>query len=212
MLTEVKQHGDFSSAAANMDLDCWFKACGIANDAFSQIQEDGEQGLRKAFDILIGCHDDWRICCHEAGHAIVAIKLDIPLEKITRGEGTKGEVEPIHDPNDNCDQKQWAKYQLFYAAGAAAERIVFGTEDRIFDYLVDPLEGDKQQHKRLESRERPNAFETDIEKTVSFLGGKEAKQIIYRVATLLKERRNTDGREGQITQEEVAEITGDKLW
>lgn len=212
MWTEVNQHGDFSSAAANMDLDDRFKAFGIIDETLNQIQEGGEQRLRKAFDILIGWHDDWRICCHEAGHAVVAIKLQIPLEQITRGEGTNGEVEPIHDPSDNCDQKTRARYQLFYAAGAAAERIVFGTERRTFDELVDPLEGDRKQHERLESQERQNAFGIDVEEAIACFGGEDGKKFIERVAALLKERRDKDGRKGQITQEEVAEIIGDKLW
>ncbi|WP_199169866.1 hypothetical protein [Rhodopirellula bahusiensis] len=212
MWTEVKQHGDLSSAATNMDLDRYFKACGTIRKAYSQNKKSGETGLRRILDTLLGCHDDWRICCHEAGHAVVAVKLRIPVNKITRGEGTFGEVQPIHDASDNCDQKSLVRYQLFYAAGAAAERIVFGTEKRTFDELVDPLEGDRQQHEQLESHERLNAFGIDIEETIACFGGEDGKKIIERVAALLKERRDKDGRKGQITQEEVAEIIGDKLW
>ncbi len=209
---EMQMHGDIADAAAKMDLSDYFRASGNIRDVFNCHQESGERGLRKLLDTLLGCYDDWRICVHEAGHAIVAARLRIPLEKIARGGGTSGQVEPIHDPVDTSDQNKRADYQVFYAAGAAAERIVFSTETRRFDRLVDPLQNDKWQHERLKSQERTNAFKTDIEQAVACLGGVVGRTIIERVASLLKERRDEDGSVGHITQDEVADIAGIKLW
>jgi hypothetical protein len=208
---EVEQHGGLANAAEFIDLQDRFGACGRVHKGLIQSNETGEQALRKVLDTLIGHHDDWRICCHEAGHAIVAVKLAIMLERIARGEGTKGVVEPFHDPDCN-EPHDRASFQLFYAGGAASERLVFGTEARTFDYIADPLEDDKKKHRGLECRGRPNAFEADVDEAMLLLGGDKAKKTIEEVANLLGQRRDEDGKEGTITQEEVANFTGDTLW
>jgi hypothetical protein len=209
---EVKQHPDLSSAAASIGLQGYLKACESISGTFNQIQQCGLEGLRAVLDTLLGIHDDWRICCHEAGHAIAATKLKIPLDKITRGEGTAGEVQPTHDADDFYEKQIWADYQIFYAAGAAAERIVFGSEKRMFDEIVDPFRDDKEIHSKLELQGRENLFETDIVRAISCLGNLNGKKAIEGVAALLKQRRDQDGKVGEITQEEAAEIFGDRQW
>ena len=93
--------------------------------------------------------EQWQITCHEAGHAIVAVRHRILFDYVERGEGEHGLVKLTIDPlgpNNGLDESQLLQYQEFYAGGAAAERLLFNT-DR--DYA---LRVDKCCHNKLEQQ------------------------------------------------------------
>lgn len=207
---EINRHRHCAGGSTELDLQSRFGTSGSVRSGIIGREDIGKQAESKVLDLLIGRYDDWRICCHEVGHAIVAVTLRIPLVKISRGEGTRGCVEPIHSAEDTIKDK--AKFQLFLAAGAAAERIVFGTEERTFGYIVAPLESDIIQHQKLDYRKRPHGFEADICCAMRLLecGGGTGK--VSEIARLLRKKRDDDGTEGAMTQEEVAQMIGIKLY
>ena len=74
--------------------------------------------------------ETWRIACHEAGHAVVGVRHKIPIEFIEIGEGENGEVSfsfsPIDRPTGKPSLTEISQWQQAYAAGAAAEQLLFG--------------------------------------------------------------------------------------
>jgi len=65
---------------------------------------------------------------HEAGHAVAACLLKIRFmeTKIIYDAGVDPVINPIDNPIDVTNEER-IKYHIFYAAGAAAEDVVFGT-------------------------------------------------------------------------------------
>jgi hypothetical protein len=74
------------------------------------------------------CDDDWRIAVHESGHAIAGVRND-SLDFVRVGSNELGEVRWIKNPLDSKDEEftldELRYWQTIYAAGAAAEHIVF---------------------------------------------------------------------------------------
>jgi hypothetical protein len=107
--------------------------------------------------------DEWKIACHEAGHAIVAVRHRIAFTSAEVGPSDHGMVAPALNPVDD-EEHEWSedavnRYQQFYAAGAAAERLLFNDERK------QALKLDKNCHERIERRRlQPRAcgFEDDI--------------------------------------------------
>jgi len=73
--------------------------------------------------------DDWRIAIHESGHAIVAVRHDCIFEHVAIGPNEFGEVRwansPLNDPGGGYTREKLWKWQTAFAAGAAAEHVVF---------------------------------------------------------------------------------------
>jgi len=80
---------------------------------------------------LVSLHsdDDWRIAVHEAGHAVFAVKNDLIFTYVDIGPNEHGEIDVIGSPLDDNEQElmrdQLLCWQAFYAAGAAAEHVLF---------------------------------------------------------------------------------------
>jgi hypothetical protein len=133
------------------------------------------------------CDEGWKIACHEAGHTIVAVLHEIPFDKVLRGDGEEGEVEvgvnPIDDEEIGLSNEQLKQWQEFYAAGAAAERAIFGEERR---YAANR---DMCHHGKLESRlpaNRDLGFEDDVRTVLVQMDA----SVIRDVAGQLRVRRS----------------------
>lgn|GEM_PF-6185344 len=98
--------------------------------------------------------EEWQITCHEAGHAVVGVRHQIPFWQVERGEREHGEVPigvgPIVNPDRNWTEDEISRWQQFYAAGAAAEQLLFGT------YREYAACRDRHFHDILERRWRAN--------------------------------------------------------
>jgi len=75
--------------------------------------------------------DRWRVAVHEAGHAIVAVKLGLELEHVHLAEDSNAGETCLRgfasDLESNHPRRDEDLMRRFYAAGAAAESVVFGT-------------------------------------------------------------------------------------
>lgn len=68
---------------------------------------------------------DWRVSCHEAGHAIVLVGLGLAIRLVRTGADAV--TEWVDDPFDPArTQQEILACLTAHAAGAAAEEIVFG--------------------------------------------------------------------------------------
>ena len=140
----------------------------------------------------------WQITCHEAGHAVAAVRLDTPFTHVERGEGEHAEVHPGNNPV-NTPETMWtggevSRWQQFYAAGTAAEIVLFG------DYRSYGSRKDRSLHELLEMRWRPsrsNGWKQDIQSVIEILDG----GAVVRVAKQLDERRT-------LSEEEVYQLLG----
>jgi hypothetical protein len=122
----------------------------------------------------------WRITRHEAGHAVVAVALKIPFTYVERGDGEfglteVGENNPIDDSNGNWTEEDISRWQQFYAAGAAAERLLYG---RYRHYAASK---DKAYHEKLEKRwrrvGRRNGWKRDIASAMQFLDSESIERV-----------------------------------
>jgi len=78
----------------------------------------------------------WQITCHEAGHAVVAVRFVFNFHYVERGEGEHGKMEPCGCPL-NHRELNWpltaiSQWQQWYAAGVAAEWLLFGKDSAIW--------------------------------------------------------------------------------
>jgi hypothetical protein len=145
--------------------------------------------------------DAWRISCHEAGHAIVAVRLLLPFDSVERGLGDQGFVDgsnPIDDDEDQCWPNDCLrKYQCFYAAGAAAEKL-------LFELWREPaLRVDRKHHALIEQRlnqHRTSGFDEDIQAAARLLKACEVESVAKQLAQKRK-----------LTFAEVAELIGCQL-
>jgi hypothetical protein len=142
--------------------------------------------------------EHWKISCHEAGHAIVGVRLELPLERVLRGEGEKGEVEPainpIEEPDGDWTPEQISQWRQFYAAGAAAEILLFGR------YREYGSRDDRDTHDFLEETWQPNrthGWDRDIQAALDILD----RHSIENVARELDRR-------GELSEDQVRELLG----
>jgi hypothetical protein len=140
--------------------------------------------------------EEWQITCHEAGHAVMAVRLEMSFVRAARGPGEFGEVEvgitPLDDPNRACSQEEIVKWRLFYAGGAAAEVVCFGK------YRTYAASRDRALHERLEKLAaggRVDGWNQDIESAVKLLD----REAIAKVATNL-------ARHGQLSEEQIYDL------
>jgi hypothetical protein len=140
----------------------------------------------------------WQITCHEAGHAVGAVRLQIPFSHIERGDGEHGEVAvgvgPIENPNRNRTQDEISRWQQFYAAGAAGEQVLFGC------YREYASRRDRYLHEVLEKRWCPNrsgGWDQDIQFAMKVLD----RESIEKVAQKLDQHK-------KLTDEQVCELLG----
>jgi hypothetical protein len=142
------------------------------------------------------CDDDWKITCHEAGHAIVAVLHEITFDSVHRGDGEDNEVEvnssPLDDENDDWTDDTLRQWQQFCAAGAAAERLLFQNERQ------HAIGRDKFLHEKLEqrlNRHRADGFDEDVRAAMRLLD----PCLIDNVAKELATKR-------KLTYDEVANL------
>jgi hypothetical protein len=136
--------------------------------------------------------EDWKINCHEAGHAIVAVRHEITFDCVKRADGEKDEVFVAPNPVDDneCEWCEWSDAELmrvqeYYAAGAAAERIMF-QEERQHASREDRCNHDKLE--RQLNRQREFGFEEDVQGAMRLLD----RCSIEKVAARLQEKRTLD--------------------
>jgi hypothetical protein len=88
----------------------------------------------------------------------VALQYDFPFEYV-EGDGDNAEVKvecrPLADPTRVWPERQIQRWQQSYAAGAAAETFVFGT-DRPYGCPRDAEHHDKLENLRQSCRDEPN--------------------------------------------------------
>jgi hypothetical protein len=139
---------------------------------------------------VISDKEAWQIACHEAAHAVIAVHHRFDLENVEMIDEENAITRPLGGPIEDL-HKVWVveevrKWQEFYAAGIAAERLLFG-EDRGHGWEVD-----KELHDKLErrySRTHINAWEADIENTMKLLDCES----VEKVAKELQLTRKLDG-------------------
>jgi hypothetical protein len=140
----------------------------------------------------------WQITCHEAGHAVAAVFLEVMFECVERGDGDFGQVPvgvgPLDNPLRSWTEDEVSCWQRFYAAGAAAEKLLFAA------YRPYACRVDQSLHNKLEklrSTQRNDGWEQDVEAAVAILD----QQSIEKVACELDHER-------KLTAEQVYEILG----
>ena len=137
-----------------------------------------------------------RVAYHEAGHAVAAVRLNIPFMHVVVNGDTSSEVEVSVTPLDNEDglqsSEEMRRWQQFYAAGAASEQLLFGY------YLPPASSRDRREHDEYEKRShapRVDGWYQDIAATVAVLD----RESVKLVARELKER-------GRLEEDQVYEI------
>jgi hypothetical protein len=161
-----------------------------------------QMGLSQTGRITL--EEDWKITCHEAGHAVVGIHCKIPVDYVIRGQGEEGRVDtgvgPIENPDKPRSQDDIAHWQLFYAAGAAAEVLLFD------GYREEAASRDRLNHSKLEKRrhnERHNGWVQDIQEAVKILDCES----VLKITQALHQARELNGV-AKLRGIEVCEILG----
>ena len=151
-----------------------------------------------ATDIPDRCEIEWPSLCHEAGHVIVAIKVNIAFEHVEIRKGGCGEVDialgPLDCAPDECTNEEIRRWQQFYAAGAAAETLLCG------DYRAYASRKDRELHARLQSRflqGRSTGWEMDVERVIHLLN----RDTVEMVANALAKHR-------KLSEDQVYELLG----
>jgi len=145
--------------------------------------------------------EQWQITCHEAGHAVVGARRQIPFLRVERGDGEYGEVPvgvgPIENPDGSWTEDEISRWQQFFAAGAAAEQLLFGT------YREYASRRDRSFHDVLERRWRANrcsGWDQDIQSAMELLDCESVEKVA----------RELD-RHGKLSDEQVYELLGCQL-
>jgi hypothetical protein len=136
---------------------------------------------------IITPEEAWAITCHESGHAVVGVQFNLLIDYIERGEGEHGIVEacygPISQPEDHWESTEIRHWQLFYAAGAAAEELLFGSH-RDYGAVLD-----KRFHKILQDRFQTPGWEKDVQGAKVLL----SQESIKRIAVVLDKEKRLSG-------------------
>jgi hypothetical protein len=147
---------------------------------------------------LLTTKEAWQITCHEAGHAVAAVRLKVRFFYVERGTSEQGKVEfgvaPIENPNRKRSEEEISRWQQFYAAGAAAERLLFG------HYREYASSSDQRNHAKFEKQYRIgrlNGWDQDIQSVMNVLDC----GAIEIVAKELDQQR-------KLTEEQVYELLG----
>jgi hypothetical protein len=131
----------------------------------------------------------WTITCHEAGHCVVGVHHRITMWKAERGSGGHGQVShgasPLDDPDRGWPEDEIARWQQFFAGGAAAEKLLRGS------YREYGCISDRRDHAGLEKlrRYRPNGWDVDIKSAMALLD----LESIEKIAKLLDEYGTMSG-------------------
>jgi hypothetical protein len=140
----------------------------------------------------------WQITCHEAGHAIVGVRLQIPFLHVERGDGEQGEVEvgacPYECPDGDWTQDEISRWQTFYAGGAAAEKLMFDSHREYGSRR------DEFLHSELEKRRLPvrsDGWDRDIQSAMALID----RESVQKVASELDRRK-------KLTEEQAYELLG----
>jgi hypothetical protein len=147
---------------------------------------------------------EWRVLYHEAAHAVMAVHHELCFQfvevlGIDNGQ-TEPAANPIADPDHDWPEDDIAKWQLFYAAGAAAEMQLFGS------YRKRGTREDRRLHDELESwREegRDGGWEQDIQAAGRVLNIEYVKTVANEL-----HRRGALNQPKRLTSEEVYELLG----
>jgi hypothetical protein len=141
-----------------------------------------------------------RVLYHEAGHAVVAVRNQIPFMQVHRKDDENGEVSvgvgTLESPDRSHNQDEISRWQLFYAAGAASECLFFG------EYREYGTRLDRALHDRLEmlrSVQRTGAWDMDIQAAMKVLD----RESVEKIAQAL-------GQRGQLDEEQVHDLLGCK--
>jgi hypothetical protein len=128
----------------------------------------------------------------------VAVRLQIPFLHVERGDGDYGEVAvgvgPIENPTGNWTQDEISRWQQCYAAGAAAEQLLFGA------YRQYASRQDRDRHDVLErtwSQSRRGGWERDVQSAMKLLD----RESVEKVAKELDQRQ-------KLSEDEVYELLG----
>ena len=150
----------------------------------------------------ISPEEAWQITCHEAGHAVVGVRLQVPFEYVERGEDEHGEVPiavgPIENPSGNWTRDEISEWQRFYAGGAGAEQLLFGS------YREYACSRDKYLHAVLEKQWQPNrrrGWEQDVQSAMKLLD----RQSVEKVAKELELQR-------KLSDDQVYQLLGCTPW
>lgn len=128
-----------------------------------------------------------RVAVHEAGHAIAALLRFVPIDEVKVIYDPK--VRFIHDPKSElADSSDRHDYCLIHAAGAAAEKLVFG------NHMESGLARDRELHEELGGIE----FEQDM-RTISESPGFE-KSIILALGKQLMESKSHCMTEAEVEE------------
>jgi hypothetical protein len=128
----------------------------------------------------------WQVTCHEAGHAVVGVRLEIPFLYVERGDGEHGEVPvgvgPLENPGRSRSPSEISRWQQFYAAGAAAEQLLF---EGYRDYWASRDKFLHEQLEKLRSQSRADAWDQDVRNALSVLD----RESVEKVARALDHHR-----------------------
>jgi hypothetical protein len=142
--------------------------------------------------------ENWQITCHEAGHAVLAVRFNMSFLSVERGDGAQGQLEacgnPLSNPDRGWSKEVIAQWQQFYAAGAAAELLLFGSY-REYACSRDTILHDQLERMRPDGRR--DGWAKDVDSAVKLLD----RESIEKVAKKLDQER-------KLTDEEVYQLFG----
>jgi hypothetical protein len=151
----------------------------------------------------------WKITCHEAGHAVVAVCLGIHFIFVENNGGVHDKVEVGVTPLDltpngkpsGGTQDLLLRWQQFYAGGAAAELLLFSKLREEYDHFA--YGEDRRLHgeyERLRGKNRADAWDQDVRSAMKVLE-RASIQSLQEVAREL-------GKEKKLDEDKVYDLLG----